>query len=114
MNIAPRIAVPPTPPATRASFVRARRPLPRTPASARVRRRGLASALCGALAGLAAGVVLVAVAPVVGRTAGADGAASAPRAPGGSGRGTAPVSAVLAPAIDSGVVPAPDSEAARP
>ena len=80
----------------------------------RTGRHGRVSALCGALAGLAAGAVFVTVAPVVGRTVGAGHASTDLRDAAGPRRRVAPVSAVLASAIDSGVVPAPDAEAARP
>jgi hypothetical protein len=79
--------------------------------------RGLASALLGVLAGLAAGAACVAAAPFVGSTVVAPAVLMA--APGG-GTGlarredAASVSAVLTPAIDAGVVSAPDPEAARP
>ena len=121
MGTAPRTAVSSPPQATRARDARAGRP--RAPAHAaapvlvRAPVRGLASALLGALAGLTAGAVFVAVAPVVGRTVAADAAPMARR--GGStsqarGETASSVSAVLAPAIDAGVVSAPDPEAARP
>ena len=79
--------------------------------------RGLASALLGALLGLAAGAAFVAGAPVVGRTIAAGDAPAVVRDAGaGPARGEAAsaVSSVLAPAIDAGVVSAPDAEAARP
>ncbi len=109
MSTAPRIAVSPPPRAVQARIVRAECP--------RVRVRGVASALLGALAGLAAGAVFVAGAPVVGRTVGA-GAAPAAVQGGDAGRArgeaTSSVWSVLAPAIDAGVVSAPGAEAGRP
>ncbi len=79
--------------------------------------RGLASALLGALAGLTVGAAFVAGAPVVGRTVAAGGATVLVR-DGSAGRvrgeAASSVSSVLAPAIDAGVVSAPDAEAARP
>ena len=79
--------------------------------------RVLVSAVFGTAAGLAAAAVVIASAPMVGRTPAA-GAASMPTQDGAAGRSRAravsPVSAVLAPAIDAGVVAAPDPEAARP
>ena len=95
MNAAPRIAASPSPCATRAG-VRAH---------ARTPGRKLASALLGALLGLAAGAAFVAGAPAVVRDSGAGPA---------RGEAASPVSSVLAPAIDAGVVSAPDAEAARP
>ena len=86
-------------------------------AGVHARARALASALLGALAGLAAGAVIAAAAPGVGRTASMQALPTTAR-DGDSGlRGGAaasPVSAVLAPAFEVGVVPAPDPEAARP
>jgi hypothetical protein len=116
MSTASRIAASSPRPAARASVARLRGPASRASAPTRSRRRALASALCGTLAGVAAGAVFVAVAPVVGRTVVADRASTI--APGGTnsvhGAATAPVSAVLAPAIAVGVVAAPDPEAAWP
>ncbi len=79
--------------------------------------RGLAAALFGALVGLAAGAAFVAAAPVVGRTVAAGGATMLARNGGASparGEAVSSVSLVLAPAIDAGVVSAPDAEVARP
>ena len=116
MSTAPRIAVPP-PRAPRARVARAARPPRRAPARVRARARpslrGLASGLLGALAGLAAGAGVVAGAPVVGRPVGPDATAITARA-GAAGEVAFPVSAVLSPAIDAGVVSSPDPEAARP
>jgi len=99
----------------------ARTPVPRVGVLVRARapaRAGvLASALLGALAGLAAGAVIAAAAPGVGRTASVHALpATAPDDGSGlrGGAAASPVSAVLAPAIEVGVVPAPDPEAARP
>ena len=107
MDAAPRITASPPPCATRAEVQ----------AHARMPVRGLASALLGALLGLAAGAAFVAGAPVVGRTIAAGDAPAVVRDAGaGPARGEAAsaVSSVLAPAIDAGVVSAPDAEAARP
>ena len=79
--------------------------------------RVLVSAMFGAAAGLAAAAAVIASAPMVGRTAAA-GAAPMPAENGAvvrsRGRVVPPVSSVLAPATDAGVVAAPDPEAARP
>ena len=117
MRTAPRIAVTAPPRATRACVARAACPPARPAVPARAPARGWASALLGVLAGLAAGAALVAAAPVVGRTV-APGTASMASPDGGiaQARGgvASTVSAALAPAIDSGVVSAPDPEAVRP
>lgn len=114
MRIPPRIAVP-------APLLAARTPV--TPvtrgarAGALTRARAMASALLGALSGLAAGAVIAAVAPGVGRTASVQALPATARDYESALRRVAaasPVSAVLAPAIEVGVVPAPDPEAARP
>ena len=128
MRISPRIVVPASPLAARGPAAQvgraghARRTWPagvpaRARAAAPARARALASALLGALAGLAAGAVIAAVAPGVGRTASVQPwpATAHDDQPGPRGRAAAsPVSAVLAPAIEVGIVPAPDPEAARP
>jgi hypothetical protein len=117
MNPAPRTAVLLSPRATRTRVARAGRPRVRARASARAPGRVLASVLLGALAGLAAGAAFVAGAPAVGRTVAAGAEPMLARAGGaGQARGEAAssVSAVLAPAIDAGVVWAPDAESARP
>jgi hypothetical protein len=117
MRISPRIAALAPPRAAGTPLTRGARAgvlaRARAPAGARV----LASALAGALAGLAAGAVIAAVAPGVGRTASVQALpATARDDESGLHRGAAasPVSAVLAPAIEVGVVPAPDPGAARP
>ena len=117
MRTAARIAVSAPPTAARARVTRAGRRRAPAGAHARERARGLASALLGALAGLAVGAAFVASAPAVGRAASADAApARVPRGVAGqaSGVGASSVSAVLAPAIEAGVVPAPDPEASGP
>ncbi len=93
----------------------------REPRAARVRvtrTRGFASGLLGALAGLASAGAIVAGAPVVVGTPCAPVSAAAPLGAGASSLGAddeaAPVSAVLAPAIEAGVAAAWRPEAARP
>ncbi len=111
MRIPPRIAAPAPPRAAGTAVTRLGR------AGLPARARALASALLGALAGLAAGSVIAAAAPGVGRTATLPSVpATVPDDDSGLRRGAAasPVAAVLAPAIEVGVVTAPDSEAARP
>ena len=116
MRLAPRIALPAParePRAARARVTRAGRAWP--PA----RARGLASALQGALAGLASASAIVAAAPVVGRAAAPQVTAAAPLGGSGgpgldAGEAASSVFAVLAPAIEAGVVPASRSEAPRP
>lgn len=119
MTSAARTAVSPPPCATRT-----RTPARASPAGharahprGRARARALASALLGGLAGVAAAAAFVAVAPAVGRGAG-DGldrvasrndAVVRDREP-----ATPPVASVLIPAMDAGVLPAPDPAEARP
>lgn len=113
MRIPPRIAVPAPPRAARAPVAR----VGRAGAPAHGRAHVRASGLLGALAGLAAGAVIAAAAPGVGRTASRhawpatvrDGESSLR-----TGGAASPVSAVLVPAIEVGVVPAPGPEAGRP
>jgi len=107
MRISPRIVAPASPRAARGP----------DRAAAPARARALASALLGALAGLAAGAVLAALAPGVSRTASMQPwrATTHDDRPGPPGRAAvSPVSAVLAPAIEVGAMPAPGPEAARP
>ncbi|MCK9684366.1 hypothetical protein [Scleromatobacter humisilvae] len=112
MSSATRIVVSPPPGAVRARATHARPAVPtRAPLGA------FASTLLGTVAGLVTGAVFVAGAPAVGRTPTADAAPAAMRgAAAGQARGeaAASVSAILTPAIDAGVVPAPDPEGARP
>jgi len=116
MRLAPRIAPPAPAREPRAARARIARTEGRWPP---VRVRGLASVLLGTLAGFATASAIVAAAPVVGRAA-APQVTAAARVGGSGGTGLDPgeeaslVAAVLAPAIEAGVVPASRSEAARP
>jgi len=92
-------------------------PLRGTPRHAPGHARLLAAALAGGLAGLAAGAACMAWAPAVGRGADAGSGVDAPFAPsreaGGRSpaRATAPVAAVLAPAVQSGDMSVPGTQA---
>jgi hypothetical protein len=116
MRLAPPI-VPPAPAREpRAARARVARTGRRWPPG---RARGLASVLLGALAGLAAASAIVAAAPVVGRAGTPQATAAAPVGDSGGpvvdpGEESSSVAAVLAPAIEAGLVPASRSEAARP
>jgi len=98
------------------------REAPRGPSSTarpRARARGLVSTLLGVLAGGGAALAIAAAGPVVGRTGASGAMAAVPMVDAGRegrsrGEAAPPGSAVIAPAVDSGVDRAPRSGSDRP